>query len=113
MNPFVGRDRGLGSDFNRVARPLVMQTDRDAAVLQKQFVAAAACVRRSLTVMQNELAFGMKSRLDPQCEWKWIRACEVGDARKNEAVFAIQFRGLAEFARDKFWIFVRVGGFGR
>ena len=89
MHPFVGGYRGFGTDLNRIARPLMMQTNRDAAVLHKQLVAATACVCGSFAAMQNKLPFGIRSSLQPERDGKRIGAREVANPGKGETVFAI------------------------
>src|ERR1051326_4888361 len=94
--------RQPATDFDRVARPLMMEADSEAPIFQEQLVAAAAGVSGRLAVVENDLTFSVRGSLEPEREGKGIRAGEVADARKSEAVLTVQLDGLTDFAGAEF-----------
>lgn len=82
--------RPLGADLHRVAGPHVVQAERDLAVLDEQFVSAAAGVDRSLAVMHQHGPLHIRRRLHANLDAERIVAGEVADAGEYEAVFAAE-----------------------
>ncbi len=79
----------------------MMKPDCQAPFFQQQFVTATPRVGRGFAVVEQHLALRMSRRLHPKRDRERVSPGEVSNARKDEAVFAIQLRRHSVFALDQ------------
>jgi hypothetical protein len=115
VNPLAGGHRGLGHDLERRSRPEKVQAESHPTVFEQQFVAAAAGIGRCLRVVDDDGAESRddrrRRRLEPEAERKRIRALEMPDLGKREAIFTIELSGSAAGAGDEARGLVGLAGF--
>src|SRR5213078_2023516 len=95
VNPLVRRKGCPAPNLERIARPQVMKSDGDAPVLQQQLVTATAGVDGRFGVVKHDLTGGGTGGLQPKREREWIDPRKMSDARKGEAVVAVELRRLS------------------
>ena len=94
VNPFVERERIEGADRNRIAGPEVNERPFRAAVLDQEFVAAAAGVGPRARTVEHDGALLRVGRLNPEGNRERLVAREVAELGVDRVV-AGEADGLA------------------